>query len=64
MKKPPIFIFKKINDKWKRELNPEFAFWIYTTHGIPLEFLVDMLNDLPETKFMMLVGESWKNRNK
>jgi hypothetical protein len=57
----PIFIFKKVEDKWKTEINPKFAVYMKTTHGMPFEILEETINNWDKAKILQRQAYDWKN---
>jgi len=58
--KNQMFAFKKAGNKYQSEINPEFIVEMYTTHGLPVELVIEKIKNLTPRERLMAKIKSWK----
>lgn len=63
-KQQRMWNFKKVDGKWESELNPEWLFYMETTHGVPHELVLDEIENLSSFQRLESKLKSWKQFSK
>jgi len=58
--KKSLFAFYKEDGKWKNKINTKFTFYMFQTHGFPLELTLEEINNYTPLQMEMARINSWR----